>query len=151
VRSRLSEARLKLADTLLACAGVDDASREKTREREHVWSEAVREIFRRGDTRPFVSRFTDDLIVGWSSGRLARGRRHLAAEIEGDLEIGVRLEPQRVLSTDGIAVVEGRFINPPHHPEHCPPGIAFVVFGRNDRGTRIQLHIAPRPPKPPHD
>src|SRR6185312_8908728 len=46
VRSRLSEARLKLADTLLACAGVDDASREKTREREHVWSEAVREIFR---------------------------------------------------------------------------------------------------------
>jgi len=152
VRSRLSEARLKLADALLASAGlVGDSSRDTARAREHLWSEAVRDIYRRGDSTPFVSRFHDDVVVGWPSGKLVRGRRHLADEIEGDLDVGVRLEPARVISADGITVVEGRLINPPESPDHCPPGIAFVVFGRHDRGARIQLYIAPRPPRPPHD
>jgi RNA polymerase sigma-70 factor (ECF subfamily) len=152
VRSRLSEARLKLADALLASAGLmDDAAREQARDREQLWSESVREIFRRGTSEPFVSRFVNDLTIGWSDGKVGRGRRLLASEIEGDLEHGVRLEPTRVISSDTIAVVEGCFVNPPEDPEHCPPGIAFVVFGRRDRGTHIRLHIAPRPPKPPHD
>jgi RNA polymerase sigma-70 factor (ECF subfamily) len=51
------------------------------------------------------------------------------------------------MGADGVAVVEGRFTNPGHAPEHCPPGIALVVFGEADRASRIHLHLAQRPPR----
>jgi RNA polymerase sigma-70 factor (ECF subfamily) len=148
VRSRLAEARLQLADTLLASAGlIDSESRERARARERFWTEAIQDVFRRGESKNFLSHFSTDLLVVWSSGKRARGREHLAAEIEGDLSIGVRLDPERVLSSDGIAIVEGRFLNPPESPDHCPPGIALVLFGAGDQAERAHLHLSSRPPR----
>lgn len=71
----------------------------------------------------------------------------LVAEIEGDLAAGVRLYPERVVSNDGITIIEGRFVNPPESPNHCPPGIALVLLGDTDRASRIHLHLSPRLPR----
>lgn len=148
VRSRLSEARRKLATTLLAHApGVDDAVRARSRERSTFWRAAFGDIFHRGDSTTFISHFDRDLTIGWSSGKSLRGRQHLASEIDGDLEAGVRLEVEHVISDGGIIVVEGRFVNPPNAPTHCPPGIALVLRQPEDRATAIRLHLAPRPPR----
>jgi RNA polymerase sigma-70 factor (ECF subfamily) len=148
VRSRLSETRRRLADVLLASAGlVDDETRARRRERERFWAQAVRDIVRRGDSGGFVSHFDADLVLAWSNGRTVRGREHLAAEIDGDLAAGVSLQPERVLIAEGVAVVEGRFVNPPESPDHCPPGIALVLFGRAERASRVHLHLAPRLPR----
>lgn len=152
VRSRLSEAKQKLADALLGSAGlIDDGRRTNASERERFWTEAVQDVFRRGESTPFVSHFAADLLVAWSNGRMARGREHLAAEIESDLESGVRLEPARVLTSDGIAVVEGRLVNPAEAPDLCPPGMAFVVLGNREKASRIRLHVSPRLPRPDLD
>jgi RNA polymerase sigma-70 factor (ECF subfamily) len=148
VRSRLSEARLRLADALLASAGLlDGDARARARVRERFWTEAIQGVFERGESASLLSHFSADLLVVWSSGRRARGREHLAAEIDGDLSIGVRLDPERVLSSDGVAVIEGRFVNPPEFPDHCPPGIALVLFGTGDEAERVHLHLASRPPR----
>jgi RNA polymerase sigma factor (sigma-70 family) len=148
VRSRLAEARRRLADALLASAALlDDDGLTRRRLRAAFWADAFRDIVRRGDGDRFITHFDDDLLVAWSNGRTLRGRGHLAAEIEGDLAAGVRLEPERVLASDGVAVVEGRFVNPPGSPDHCPPGIALVLFGRDERASRIHLHLAPRIPR----
>ena len=152
VRSRLSEAKAKLAKALLASAGLAaDEARELTRQRERYWADAFEDIFRRGDSERFVRRFSPDLLVAWSHGRVIRGREHLAAEIESDLAAGVRLHAERVITHDGIAVVEGRFVNPPHAPNHCPPGVALVVFDGDDLASRIRLHLSPRLPRPIED
>ncbi|HET9984435.1 MAG TPA: sigma-70 family RNA polymerase sigma factor, partial [Longimicrobiales bacterium] len=152
VRSRLSEAKRRLAGSLLSSAGlVGDGRRAAARERERFWTEAFQDIFRRGESGGFLSHFASDLVVAWSSGRMARGRRHLAAEIEGDLAAGVRLDPERVLPGEGVTVVEGRLVNPPESPEHCPPGVALVLFGGAERAARIHLHLSPRPPRPAQD
>jgi len=82
---------------------------------------------------------------------MARGREHLVAEIEGDLAVGVRIDLERVMTNDGIAVVEGRFVNPPEAPDHCPPGVALVMFGDDDRTSAMRLHLAPRAPRPDED
>jgi len=152
VRSRLSEAKIKLADALLASAGlIDDVARVRARVRERFWADEFQDVFRRGESRRFVSHFATDLLIGWSGGRLARGREHLAAEIEGDLAVGVRIDLERVMTNDGIAVVEGRFVNPPEAPDHCPPGVALVMFGEDDRTWAMRLHLAPRAPRPDED
>ena len=148
VRSRLSEAKVKLADALLASAGmIDDASRTRERERERFWMDEFRDVFRRGTSDRFILNFVPDLVVGWSNGKKGLGREFLAAEIEQDLDDNVRLEPERIVSNNGVAVFEGRFVNPPDDPDHCPPAIALVLFGAGDRMSRIRLHLAPRPPR----
>ena len=149
VRSRLSEVKIRLADALLASAGlIDDEVRVRARAREQFWNDAFRDVFRRGASDRFVSHFTRDLLIGWSGGKFARGREHLAAEIDGDLAAGVRIDLERVMTNDGISVVEGRFLNPPEAPDHCPPGVALVFFGDDDRTSAMRLHLAPRVPRP---
>jgi len=152
VRSRLSEAKVKLADRLLASAGLlAEEERDRAEQRTRFWSNAVRDVFRRGDSAAFISHFDVDCLVGWSSGKNARGRDHLAAEIEDDLDAGVRLEPERVLSGNGIEILEGRFVNPPENPHHCPPGIAVVLFGDDDKKSGARLHVANRLPRADED
>lgn len=152
VRSRLSEARAKLADALLASAGlIHDDRRAHDRARERFWLEEFSDVFRRGESTRFVSHFSPDLLVRWSSGRRAQGRRHLAAEIDGDLVAGVRLDLERVVGSGGITVVEAHFVNPSSAPDHCPPGISVVLAGHAERPSGIHLHLAPRPPRPRED
>lgn len=149
VRSRLSEVRSRLADALLASAGlIDDDVRSRAKARTRFWTEAFEGISRRGDSAGFVSHFATDLVLGWSNGRALRGRHHLAAEIDADLEAGVRLEIARVMTHDGLAVVEGRFVNPPENPAHCPPGIGLVIVGNGEKASGVRLHLAPRAPRP---
>jgi RNA polymerase sigma factor (sigma-70 family) len=152
VRSRLSEAKVKLADTLLTSAGLlAEEERTRAKERAQFWTEAVRDVFRRGDSGEFITNFDVDCLVGWSSGKKARGRAHLAAEINDDLDAGVRLEPARVLSGGAIEILEGRFMNPPETPDHCPPGMALVLWGNDDRKSSARLHIATRVPRADED
>lgn len=148
VRSRLSEAKLKLADALLASAGlIEDETRLRLRVRERFWTDAFDDIFRHGSSVRFVSHFSADLLLAWSNGELARGREHLTAEIESDLAAGVRIDLRRVLAGDGITLIEGRFVNPPEVPEHCPPGLALVMFERDEHASAMRLHLAPRVPR----
>ena len=147
VRSRLSEARRQLANRLVADSAATDALRARSRDRSMFWRAAFGEIFDRGDSAAFISYFDQDLLIGWSSGKRLRGRHHLASEIDGDLEAGVRLEVDRVISDGGVVVVEGRFLNPSSAPNHCPPGIALVLRQPGDRATDIRLHLAPRAPR----
>ena len=147
VRSRLSQAKLKLADALFASAGlIDDDQQARSHAHSQFWRDAVHEIYRRGDSDGFVRHCEPNLQVAWGNGRVAAGREHLAAEIEGDLAAGVRLDLERVLANDGIAVLEGRFTNPPESPDHCPPGIALVMFGRDERKSHVRMYLSPRPP-----
>jgi RNA polymerase sigma factor (sigma-70 family) len=152
VRSRLSEAKQKLAGALLGSAAfVDNERRRRMMERGRFWTGAFEDIFRRGDSEQFIRHFDADLLVAWSSGKAARGREHLANEINGDLDAGVRLDVERVLPHDGFAVVEARFVNPPEAPSHCPPGIALVLTETGDTASSIRLHLSPRPPRPDED
>ena len=148
VRSRLSEARAKLADAMLASAGlIDDGMRTLAREHEQFWADALQDVYRRGDSRRFISHFPADLLVKWSNGKQAQGRHHLAAEIDGDIAAGVRVDLERVIGGRDITVVEGRFVNPPEAPEHCPPGIALVLLGNGARPSGIHVHLSRRLPR----
>ncbi|HEX7977101.1 MAG TPA: sigma-70 family RNA polymerase sigma factor, partial [Gemmatimonadaceae bacterium] len=61
VRSRLSEARAKLADALLASAGlIHDDRRANDRARERFWFDEFHDVFRRGESARFVSHFSPE-------------------------------------------------------------------------------------------
>lgn len=148
VRSRLSEAKRKLADMLLETAGLGDPdARSQLRRHQRFYDEIFRGLSRPNDRDHYLKHFAEDLALVHGGGKPVFGRSFIADEARSDHDAGVLLEPQRVLSAGNVSVIEGRFVNPPEDPFHCPPGVAFVVFRRDEMVRRLHIHLSPRPPR----
>ncbi len=148
VRSRLSQAKRKLADMLLDAAGLVDAdARAQSREQQRFYEDIFHGLSRRGERDRFLSHFAEDLHLVRGSSSPVTGRSFLASEIDADMGDGVRLEPERILSAGQVTVIEGRFVNPPEDPFHCPPGAALVIFQRDGKARRLHIHLSPRTPR----
>ncbi|MGJ5181657.1 RNA polymerase sigma factor [Bradyrhizobium oligotrophicum] len=148
VRSRLSEAKRKLAEMLLETAGgVDPDAASQSRQHHRFYDEVFRSFSRPGEYDRHLSHFAEDLHLVRGGDRAVFGRSFLTQEIRDDHEAGVLIEPQRIFGTGNISVIEGRFCNPPEDPFHCPPGVAFVVVRRSGQAKRLHIHLSPRSPR----
>jgi RNA polymerase sigma factor (sigma-70 family) len=152
VRSRLSRVKAKLADALLKTAKLEhEEARDLAESRARFFAKAFDEFNRRQSYEMFTNAFSDDLVMAFSDGTIRRGRAFLLAELEEDLEAGIKLHPTNVLASKGMTVMEGDFENPPHAPFHCPPATSMVFFHRDGAIRRVRRHFAPRPEKGRHN
>lgn len=148
VRSRLSASKRKLGEMLLETAGLGDPdTRLQSRQHQRFYDEVFRGLNRPSERDHYLSHFAEDIQLVRGGGKPVFGRSFIAQEVREDNDAGVRLEPQRILSAGNVSVIEGRFVNPPEDPFHCPPGVAFVVFRRNGIATRLHIHLSARPPR----
>jgi RNA polymerase sigma factor (sigma-70 family) len=137
VSSRLSQAKVKLADALLRTTGLEhDETRQLAQSRTRYFSAAWEEYNRGEGYELFVSAFSEDAALAFPEGNVWRGRKRLAKDLEGDLEVGMRMRLTNVLASKDITVMEGDFKNPPEDPFRCPPAISMVGFHRE--GTLIK-------------
>jgi RNA polymerase sigma-70 factor (ECF subfamily) len=107
----------------------------------------MQEIFKHRRCDAYFEAHAPDLEIDWSGKRTTYGREHLQREIERDFDDGVVMSPRRVLASGNVSVLEGQFRNPVHDPEHCPPGLALVMFHDGSQITRMNLYLSPRPPE----
>jgi RNA polymerase sigma-70 factor (ECF subfamily) len=141
VRSRLSEARQRLGGLLLdRVAEADGEARRLASRRRRTYLEAFRGLYR-GGREPFLSLFDPEVLVRWGTAATARGRRHLAADVDGDIAAGVEFRPRRVVSSGALTIVEGVFENPPQDPHHCPPAASMVMRAAAPEAPNTRLHI----------
>ncbi len=152
VRSRLNRVKAKLADALLKTAGLEhDEARDLTEARARFFAEALDEFNRKRSHEMFTGVFSDDLVMAFSDGTVSHGPAVLVAELEGDLEAGIKLHPTNVLASKGTTVMEGDFENPPDDPFHCPPATSMVFFHRDGAIHQVRRYFAPRSQKGHHD
>jgi RNA polymerase sigma-70 factor (ECF subfamily) len=140
VRSRLNQARARLADALLATVGAahDDVS-------------ALIEARRRE---------MEDLIVASRDGRVAaalaetyspatevitpRGQRGgldlLIHILDSDRAAGVGLRMTDVVAGRDVTVWEADLLSPPDDPTHCPPSVVWLQILREGRVHRLRLY-----------
>ncbi|WP_372346738.1 RNA polymerase sigma factor [Streptomyces sp. KL116D] len=145
VRSRLSQARAQLARTLRATA--DDAH-EETRVRTGAsWAEA-RETLAAAERGEFASvvadRYARDVVLR-AGGEVLGGRTLLLAGMDGDLAAGVRQRPVHVIAGRSLVVWEMDLVNPSDAPDHCPPGVAWIMTLDQGRVDSLTLCHTPRP------
>jgi len=137
VSSRLSQVKVKLSDALLKTAALeDDEARLISESRQRYFSAAWEEYNRGEGYELFVSAFSDDAVMAFPEGTVWHGRRPLAKDLEGDLEVGMKLHLTNFLASKDITVMEGEFENPADNPFHCPPATSMVGFHRD--GEQIQ-------------
>lgn len=140
IRSRLNQAKLKLAEALLSTAAVahpNVAARTAARRREMAEFFALAE---QGHSDDAVAALCwPNFTYAMSGGLVMRGRDGFARELDDDYGAGVRLRLTTVMSGRDLLVVEGDFLNPADDPTHCPPSMVQVYFLRAGRAQRMHL------------
>ena len=139
VRSRLSQAKAKMAQALVATAGQaheDACALTMARHREGVQTLQAAE---RGA-------FADVVAERWAPGVELRGgmgerggRDLLLRSMDRDLEAGIRQRLTRTIASRGITIWENELINPPDDPDHCPPAVVWLMSVRQGRIQRLNL------------
>lgn len=146
VRSRLSQARTKLAAALVDTADLahDDAAaltRTRRREAEEMLAAAQRGAFAdvvREHWRP------DAEFVGPGGERADDDRAFAIRGMEADLAAGVRQRLVEVVAGPGLSIWRADLISPPGDPGHCPPSLVWLHHLHEGRVRRLRL-FHPRP------
>jgi RNA polymerase sigma-70 factor (ECF subfamily) len=141
VRSRLNQARAKLAGSLLATA-----------DQVHGDATALAALHRRLAEETMVSahrgrlaealvadHWAADLEVLWPTGKRT-GIDYLPGAFDRDLSAGVRHEVRNVVASRDVVIWEDAMINPPDDPFHCPPSVLWVMFMDGNRFKTLRLY-----------
>jgi RNA polymerase sigma-70 factor (ECF subfamily) len=141
VRSRLHEARRRLTQRLLAppSGGWPDSralAARRRRDAEDLLASAPRGDLRRALTALAVP----DLQLIGPQGQREHGHELLVHIMESDLLAGVRQRPVAVTAGQRVTIVECDLLNPAWDPQHCPPGVLWLMRLSGDRIERIRLY-----------
>lgn len=146
VRSRLAQARAKLAENLLASASsahADVAEYTAARRREAEWTV---DALNRGEIgvalRETWQPTVETISASWG---ILRGFSPLIQGARCDLEAGVRERLTDVVASRDILIYQVDLISPPENPEHCPPAATWLMSLDEGRVSRFRLFHAPRP------
>lgn len=142
VRSRLHQARMKLAAAMRAAADEDSGELLRRRETEAALLRQQLLAFYRCEDRAFFGHLAEDLVVRfWKEGDRT-GRHLLERDLQSDVDAGVGIEIDEAFSSGSVSLVEARLLNPPHDPHHCPPAGAMLMFHRGALVRRVHLHLS---------
>lgn len=147
VCSRLSQARRRLADSLVELLEEDYSEVRREQElRARFFSAAYDEYNRGRGYETLASAFSTELVLALSNGKVfLRGHEFLLEDLEGDLEAGLKMHLTNVISSRNVAVIECDVENPSDDPHRCPPALSQVAFYDDGEIRRMHWYLAPRP------
>jgi RNA polymerase sigma-70 factor (ECF subfamily) len=146
VRSRLAQAKAKLAETLLASAPLahaDVAEYTATRRREAEWTI---DSLNRGELGVALHESWKPTVkTVFAPAVTMHGFSPLIQSANCDLEAGVRERLTDVVASRDILIYQTDLISPPDDPEHCPPAATWLLSLDEGRVSRFRLFHAHRP------
>ncbi|MFD2419041.1 RNA polymerase sigma factor [Amycolatopsis pigmentata] len=152
VRSRLNEARGKLARALLATADTAHGDiRAVTEERRRHTEELLTSVRHGEAASALATSWLPTVAVSGPGGLGAQGYGQVVRGLEQDLLDGVDHRLSNVVASGDIAVCEFTLRSPPEDPFHCPPGAAWVLHLRSGWVEQARLfHVRRQVPELAH-
>ena len=147
VRSRLNQAKDRLADELLRTAARAFTDHQALVEaRMQWWRAAADELHGHGTGDLYAAGCARDVIVAWPAGcYLARGIDDHRHEVEDSVAAGVRMRVTDVWASRDITIIEGDYLNPRDNPQHCPATHTEIRVHPGGQTTRVLLYFRPHP------
>lgn len=140
VRSRLSQARGKLAEALRATADhahADAGAINAAAAREAVDTLVVAE--HGGFPALVADRWLPEAEFIAGNGTIRGGPELALYGMDKDLTDGVRQRLAHAVAGRDTMIWTMDLISPPDDPEHCPPGVVWVITRREGRVARVRL------------
>lgn len=140
VRSRLSQARTKLAGALVSMGDQvhDDAVSRTARHRR--LAEVTMLAGHRGELASAWAEWRSSrLEVTWPTGKRS-DLDYLEFSFRRDVSDGVRQKLTNVVASREVVIWEAAIISPPEDPFHCPPSVVWVHHLDRNREDRLRLY-----------
>jgi RNA polymerase sigma factor (sigma-70 family) len=146
VRSRLSEARGKLAGALLKSADLAYGDAGTVARQRRAEADVMIGSFASGTVaRAARELWLPTIEFAWGNGKRTRGYDYPVRSIERDIADGVRFRLTNVVAGREIAIWESDLISPPEDPDHCPPGVLWMMRLHDGRVERSRIMHPKRP------
>ncbi|MGB0097419.1 MAG: sigma factor-like helix-turn-helix DNA-binding protein, partial [Solirubrobacteraceae bacterium] len=143
VRSRLSAARARHAEELLATAAAAHADRTELRDQLQTAGAALTALERTGDHGVLAAAFTSDMTVRMADRVERHGRDLFARLLSRDFQDGVTATLQRIIPGWHVAILEVLLNSPSDQPWHCPPAVTQIHLHDHGRTHHLISHYAP--------
>lgn len=145
VRSRLNQAKDRLADELLRTAARAHTDHQALVEaRAQWWRAATDELHRHGTGELYAADCAPDVIVAWPAGDYrTRGIDDHRHGVEDSVAAGVRMHNTDVWASRNITIVEGNYLNPTDDPHHCPATHTEIRVHDAGPTSRLLLYFRP--------
>lgn len=143
VRSRLNQAKSKLAGSLLqSAAGAHHDHDELLARRHREWDAITHEIYSTGSAELYAADCSPDVVVeAPSMAYREHGVDDQRRGVEASAAAGVRLHLTGLVASDGVTIWEGEYENPADDPGHCPATHTEVRLHPSGRTARILLYF----------
>lgn len=146
VRSRLSEARRTLTTALSDLADAAYAVQSRVAEARTAQFHGIYDEYNHGSHCPsFRSALIPEAELLQGGVPVEHGRERIGDWLVSDIDVGVQMVLLDVIAGAGITVVEGAFVNPPDHPDHCPTGTTHVYLHDGDGIASVRLYYVDDP------
>jgi RNA polymerase sigma factor (sigma-70 family) len=140
VRSRLSEARRRLATELPASAAEAHPETAALVSRRTRDAHALIGAAAAGDFPAVLAELAHPrLELTGPQGQRDVGHDLLVQIMDSDLAAGVRQRPRGITAGRRLTLLECDLVNPPWDPDHCPPGVLWLQHLDGDRIRRVRL------------
>ncbi|MEZ0077104.1 RNA polymerase sigma factor (sigma-70 family) [Planotetraspora sp. GP83] len=139
VRSRLSQARAKLAEALATTASeahADAAALAAASRKDALETLAAAE---QGEFRRLLTERWAPDVTFFAGRQPVGGRELLIRGMESDLEAGVHQRFVDGFTSRDTTIWEMDLINPVDDPEHCPPAVTWVMSLEDGRVSQLRL------------
>jgi RNA polymerase sigma factor (sigma-70 family) len=143
VRSRLNEAKLKLAEKwhqpLNPCINILKESDE--------WNSFYYETFsgmhhHDNYKNRFINHLDKNLQLILATGKSNTGSWRFEKMIVEDRKFGSWLTPANVMSCGNISIIEAKHFNSPEHPHHCPPKSVALLYRKKGEVSKMSLYLS---------
>jgi len=143
VRSRLNEAKLKLAEKWQQKLGFGIHILKETEEWNHFYHETYSGIHHHDDYKNrFINHLDKNIQIIFPGGKSNTGNRVFENMIADDRKHGSWLTPVNVLSCGNISILESKHFNSPEHPHHCPARSVTVLYRKEREVNKMNLHLS---------
>jgi RNA polymerase sigma-70 factor (ECF subfamily) len=140
VRSRLHEARRQLTGRLSSEASGDGTHHAALTARRHREAKDLLDAAPSGDFgRALAALAAPDLRLTGPQGQQAHGHGLLVQIMDSDLRAGVRQRLGAVTAGQHVTILECDLLSPPWDPQHCPPGVLWLMRWSGNQIQRIRL------------
>ena len=140
VRSRLNQARLKLAEQWKQSIDADPKILKQGESWNNFYYNTLSGIHHHDDYKnQFISHLCKDVQIIAGAGKPAHDGALFERMIHDDRQAGSWLSPVNIMSSGNISIVESRHFNSPEHPDHCPIGSIMIIHRYKEKVSKIQL------------
>lgn len=143
VRSRLNEAKLKLAKKWEQPV---DSALDAAKERDE-WNSFYFDTFsgihdHDGCKNKFMEHLHKNVELVYPNGKSNTGSWVFEKMIMDDRDAGSWLKPSNVVSSGNISIIETNHFNSPEHPHHCPAHSVLVLQRNNREVSKMNLYLS---------